>query len=242
MDLSRFPRVPLAHAPTPLEPLDGLRRALGARVHLFDGDADREAKMAEIAEAARARGASPCVIPTGGSTVVGALGYARAALELVQQAAAMDLRIDYVVHASSSGGTQAGLAAGLHLLGHSAQVIGIDVEANAGETDAKVRTLAGELAQRLGGAGHLPAEVVRVEPGYAGPAYGVETPEMVAAVQRAARSEGLLLDPVYTGKAMAGLIGLLDGGGIPDDATVVFLHTGGLPGLFAYPEAFAGEG
>lgn len=219
-----------------------LDRLLGARVHLYPAAADRAATMAEIAEAARARGASPCVIPTGGSTALGALGYVRAALELAAQAAERDLAIDHVVLAASSGGTQAGLAAGLALLGHPARVTGIDVEADAPATQATVAALATETAQLLGHDGRLPADAVRVEPGYAGPGYGVPTPEMAAAVRRAARSEGLILDPVYTGKAMAGLIALIEAGTFGDDETVVFLHTGGLPGLFGYADAFADDG
>jgi L-cysteate sulfo-lyase len=333
MDLARFPRVALAHAPTPLEPMDRLRRVLGkgprlfvkrddatglagggnktrklehllgaalaqwsdtvittggvqsnhvrqtaaaaarldlacelvltrvvpkrpesyehtgnvlldrllgAEVHLFPGDTDRAAKMAEVAEAARSRGAKPYVIPTGGSTAVGALGYARAALELAAQAAERDLAIDCIVHASSSGGTQAGLVAGLQAMGHPARVIGIDVEADAPDTESKVRALAAETARLLGHSGHLPASAVQVEPGYAGPGYGIATSEMVDAVRQAARSEGLVLDPVYSGKAMAGLLGLIEDGAFDEDETVVFLHTGGLPGLFGYTDVFDG--
>jgi L-cysteate sulfo-lyase len=169
---------------------------------------------------------------------VGALGYARAALELVAQAAERGLSIDYIVHATSSGGTQAGLVAGLQCLSHPAQVIGIDVEADAPETEAGVRALAAETAQRLGHGGRLPDTAVRVEAGYAGPGYGVATPEMASAVGQAARTEGLVLDPVYSGKAMAGLLGLIEAGSFRNDETVVFLHTGGMPGLFAYPDAF----
>lgn len=215
-----------------------LDRLLGAQIHLCPGDTDRAAKMAEVAEAVRGRGGTPYVVPTGGSTAVGALGYARAALELVAQAAERDLSIDYIVHASSSGGTQAGLVAGLQCLGHPAQVLGIDVEADAPDTDAHVRALAAETAQHLGYAGHLPDAAVRVVPGYAGPAYGVPTSEMAAAVRRAAGTEGLILDPVYSGKAMAGLVGLIEAGTFNADDTVVFLHTGGLPGLFGYLDAF----
>jgi D-cysteine desulfhydrase family pyridoxal phosphate-dependent enzyme len=216
-----------------------LDRLLGAKVHLHAGDADRARLMAELAEAARERGRRPFVIPLGGSTAVGALGYVRAAMELVAQAAERDQPIDRIVHACSSGGTLAGLVVGLHLLGHPAQAIGIDVEGDAAATEATVRQVVQDTAALLQVASP-PAEAVRVVGGWAGPSYGVPTEAMAAAVRTAARSGGLLLDPVYTGKALAGLGGLIAAGDIAADETVAFLHTGGMPALFAYRDAFEG--
>ena len=117
------------------------------------------------------------------------------------------------------------------------RVIGIDVDAHPEAVTAEVRRLAGEVWSRLGLPGSFPADKVVLEPDYAGEAYGLPTAQMKAAVQRAARLEGLLLDPVYSGKAMAGLIGLVERGAFSPDDTVVFLHTGGTPALFPYRAA-----
>lgn len=214
-----------------------LDRLFGARIHLHDGDTDRAAAMETLAESLRRAGRVPYLIPTGGSNAVGALGYAAAAAELADQAGAGGLRIRAVVHASSSGGTQAGLTAGFAALDPSVQVIGIDVDAHPSAVAAEVARLAGEVWSRLALPGTFPADRVRVENGYAGAAYGLPTEAMRIAVERCARLEGLLLDPVYSGKAMAGLIGLVDAGTFGRDDTVVFLHTGGTPALFPYREA-----
>src|SRR5690606_31045097 len=140
-------------------------------------------------------------------------------------------------HASSSGGTQAGLTAGFAALDPAVRVIGIDVDAHPEAVAAEVRRLAGEVWTRLDLPGAFPTEAVNLEADYAGEAYGLPIEAMKAAVQRAARLEGLLLDPVYSGKAMAGLIGLVERGAFAPDDTVVFLHTGGTPALFPYLEA-----
>jgi L-cysteate sulfo-lyase len=215
-----------------------LDRLFGARVHLHDAGTDRSAAMEVLAETLRRAGRRPYLIPTGGSNAVGALGYAAAAVELAAQAEAQDLRIAAVVHACSSGGTQAGLAAGFAALDPAVRVIGIDVDAHPEAVAADVRRLASEVWGRLALPGEFPVEKVILESGYAGAAYGLPTDAMREAVTRTARLEGLLLDPVYSGKAMAGLVGLIDAGAFAKDDTVVFLHTGGTPALFPYREAF----
>lgn len=214
-----------------------LDRLFGARIHLHDGDTDRTAAMEALGESLRRAGRMPYLIPTGGSNTTGALGYAAAAQELAGQAAAQGVKIAAVLHASSSGGTQAGLTAGFAAIDPSLRVIGIDVDAHSQAVAAEVHRLAGEVWARLGLPGDLPADKVILEPDYAGEAYGLPTEAMKSAVQRAARLEGLLLDPVYSGKAMAGLIGLVERGAFSSDETVVFLHTGGTPALFPYREA-----
>ncbi len=216
-----------------------LDRLLGARVHILDAGSDREAAMLELAEAVRGRGGRPYVIPLGGSNVTGALGYVACARELVAQADAIGLAVDGVVLAASSGGTQAGLLAGIQTLGRRVRVIGIDVDADPAGTRERVRALLPPLSERLGIADGVSPDEVEVEGGFAGDAYGLPTAAMAAAVTRLARLEGLLLDPVYTGKAMAGLIALIAGGAFRPSETVVFLHTGGTPALFAYRTALA---
>jgi L-cysteate sulfo-lyase len=214
-----------------------LDRLCGARVHLHAGDTDRTAAMESLAESLRRTGARPYLIPTGGSNATGALGYAAAAGELAEQASRQGVSIAAVVHASSSGGTQAGLTAGFAALDPAVRIIGIDVDAHPDAVAAEVTRLAGEVWTRLGLRGDFPADTVVVEPGYAGEAYGVPTAAMAEAVRRTARLEGLILDPVYSGKAMAGLIGLIEAGAFGADDCVVFLHTGGTPALFPYRQA-----
>ena len=183
-------------------------------------------------------GRRPYALPIGGASVVGALGYARAALELREQ----DPEVDVVVVADGSGGTHAGLVAGL---GDHGAVYGVDVGARP-DLDQTVPAKAAEVAalagfpapagDPAGSAGGLPAAVIDHE--RFGHAYGAQTSETREALRLAARTEGLILDPVYTGKAMAGLVAAVRSGRIPVDARVVFVHTGGLPALFAagFPE------
>ncbi len=214
-----------------------LDRLFGAEIHLHDAGTDRAATMESLAEKLRAEGKAPYLIPTGGSNATGALGYAAAAQELSTQATQQNERIAAVVHASSSGGTQAGLTAGFAALDPAIRVVGIDVDAHPDEVAGEVRRLAGEVWNRLGLPGSFPDDKVILQSGYAGDAYGLPTDAMCEAVQRTARLEGLLLDPVYSGKAMAGLMGLIEAGEFAPEDTVVFLHTGGAPALFPYRTA-----
>jgi L-cysteate sulfo-lyase len=214
-----------------------LDRLFGAKVHLHDGETDRAAAMNELAEKLRAAGKKPYLIPTGGSNAIGALGYAAAAEELATQLAGQERRIAAVVHASSSGGTQAGLTAGFAALDPSVRVIGIDVDAHPEAVRAEVGRLAAEVWDRLGLRGAFSDDSVVLLAGHAGEAYGLPTAAMADAVQRLARLEGLLLDPVYSGKAMAGLIAMIEAGEFSPSDSVVFLHTGGMPALFPYREA-----
>ena len=215
-----------------------LDHLLGARVHVLPGETDRDEAMDQIAAELRERGRRPYVIPLGGSNPIGALGYAAAARELVDQAREMDLDFDYVVLPSSSGGTQGGLVGGLAALNHPARVIGVDVEGDPDGITNGVRRLAAATAERLGAAASATDDAVEVQSGYAGEAYGLPTEAMTQAVEMLARLEGVLLDPVYTGKAMSALIGLVEAGRFRSSDRVVFIHTGGIPALFAYRSVF----
>lgn len=215
-----------------------LDRLIGAKLEGRPGGADMPAEMETLAETLRAGGETPFVIPGGGSTPVGALGYVACAMELVAQADEMDLRIDHVVHATGSAGTQAGLVAGLVGMNTGIPVTGISVRAPKPKQIANVHALAQATAEHLGLAGGVPAEAIQVDDGYVGPGYGLPTPGMVEAVRLAASLDGILLDPVYSGKGMAGLIGLIRSGTFGKGDNVVFLHTGGSAGLFAYGSAF----
>lgn len=210
----------------------------GATISRRPGGADMAAEMEALAAELRAQGRKPYVIPGGGSNPVGALGYVNAALELVNQAAEMGLRIDHLVHATGSAGTQAGLVAGLVALNAGIPVLGIGVRAPREKQEANVLALAQRTAAHLGLEGIVKPEHVVANCDYVGQGYGIPTEGMVAAVKLLAEQEGILLDPVYSGKGMAGLIDLVRKGHFGKDENVVFLHTGGAVGLFGYPDAF----
>mgnify|MGYP002630253072 CR=1 FL=1 len=218
-----------------------LDHLLGAQVHLLPSGTDRGGALRRIEKALRSQGRNPYVIPTGGSNPTGALGYVACAMELEEQAGARGEKIDYLIHATGSGGTQAGLVAGFHVLGSQIQTLGIEITADAEDISTKVQTITRDTARLLGRGKPPPNEASQVIAGYAGSAYGMPTEQMRAAVRLAARLEGLILDPVYTGKAMAGLIDLVRQGRFTADQTIVFLHTGGAPGLFGYTSYFQDE-
>ena len=192
-----------------------------------------EAAIDETADRLAAAGRRPYRMPIGGATAVGALGYVQAAAELREQAEAAwgGDPVDVVVVADGSGGTHAGLAAGL---GHLGLVLGVDVGARQ-DLDTQVPAKAAAVAARAG----LPAPggQLRLDQGRIGGGYGEAGDDCRAAVLLAARTEGLVLDPVYTGKAMAGLVAARGDGSIGASSRTVFLHTGGTPALFAAPYA-----
>jgi len=215
-----------------------LDRILGAQVHLHPGNADRTALMADAAARLTSAGKRPYVIPLGASDAVGSLGYVNAALELVAQANSMELRLDYLVLANSSGGTFAGLAAGFAAIGYPVKLIGVDVDGQVNALHETVRPLAAKILAGFGLESRANAVATELLCGHAGPGYGCPTDDMREAVTLAAGYEGLILDPVYSGKAMAGLLGLIRAGRFSKDETVVFLHSGGAPALFAYGSVF----
>lgn len=212
--------------------LDGL---FGAELHrVADNDGAGEA-LGKILERLGHEGRSALIIPPGGSTAVGALGYVDCARELAAQCKALAINPKALVLASSTGGTQAGLIAGFAALGFKMPVIGFDVYKSSPEKmAAEVRPIAEELAGMLPGTPRLHPDAVDVRGGVIGPGYGLPTPEMKEAVELLATREGVLIDPVYSGKAMAGLIQMIRVGSFSANDTLIFLHTGGAPGLFAY--------
>jgi L-cysteate sulfo-lyase len=217
-----------------------LDRLMGAEIEYRPGGLDMNAEAEKKGEALRAEGARPYVIPGGGSNRVGALGYVSCAQELMQQADEMGLKIDRVVHATGSAGTQAGLVAGLVGVNAGVRVLGIGVRAPREQQEATVFRLAQEAAEFVGVRGGIPREAVEANCDYVGPGYGQPTQGMREAVELLARLEGVLLDPVYSGKAMAGMVDLIRKGEIGRGETVVFLHTGGAVGLFGYQGFFEG--
>ncbi len=214
-----------------------LYRLLGAeKLTPVPGGADLAAAMQREADEVAAAGRSAYVIPGGGSNPLGALGYVACAQELLQQADEMGLALDSLVTASGSGGTHAGIVAGLTGSSSGIPVTGISVRAEKAPQEAKILDLARRTAELAGSSVPVTPEDVVVHDGYVGEGYSLPTDSMVEAVRLFARLEGILLDPVYTGKAAAGLIDLVRRGRFRRDERVVFLHTGGAPALYAYQD------
>jgi D-cysteine desulfhydrase len=219
-----------------------LFRLLGVElVRVWPGGQDMMAAMKQMAADVTAEGRKAYVIPGGGSNPVGATGYAACALEIVEQAFDAGLSFDHIVCASGSAGTQAGLVTGLVGCNTGIPVVGINVSRPKGTQEELVHGLAQRTAERLGVSHGIPREAVTCFGDYVGPGYSLPTPEMAEAVRMLARTEGILLDPVYTGKAMAGLIDLSRKGHFRKDSRVLFVHTGGSPALYVYQEALLSE-
>lgn len=215
-----------------------LDRLHGATLSKRAGGADMNAEMDLLAGRLRANGVKPYIIPGGGSNAIGALGYVNCARELTEQAADMDLRIDGFVHATGSSGTQAGLVAGLAALESDIHLLGIGVRAPQEKQEQMVYDLAVKTADHLGLPCIIDREKVRANCDYVGPGYGLPTQGMSDALKLLAEKEGLLFDPVYSGKGLDGLINLIKSGYFSGMENVVFLHTGGSAALFGYPEIF----
>ena len=217
-----------------------LDRILGAKVHILPGASNPETAMQERAEALHRKGRRPYAIPVGGSNAVGAQGYVECARELFAQSEGMSLQIDYLIHASASHGTQAGLAVGLAINGAEARLLGVGVSGSSQQARTNIERIATATCERLGSPPRFAK--IEVDDRFVGEGYGIPTPEGLAAIRLLARMEGLLLDPVYTSKAMAGLVAMIREGRFSDEQNVVFLHTGGWPALFAYQEELGEEG
>ena len=190
--------------------------------------------MAQVLSDLQREGRKGYIIPGGGSNALGSLGYASCAQELVVQAFEEGVNFDHVVCASGSGGTHAGLLAGMTALSTHIPVSGISVRHPQQKQEAHIHSLATATAELLGLSAGISRDAVTVDDGYVGDGYSLPTETMKEAVQMLARLEGVLLDPVYTGKAMAGLIGQVREGRFAKGEQVLFLHTGGAPSLYHY--------
>lgn len=174
-------------------------------------------------------------IPVGGYSWRGCLGYVRAAVEIDSQARALGIEKAHLVLAAGTGGTLAGLLAGLTLLGSPLRLLALDIGVLWKEFPASLARMTGEICTRLGETRRFaPSEVPVLEKTYAFPRYGVPSDACREAIRRLARTEGILLDPVYTGKAFAGMLDLIEKGRLGSDEPIIFLHTGGVPALFAF--------
>jgi 1-aminocyclopropane-1-carboxylate deaminase/D-cysteine desulfhydrase-like pyridoxal-dependent ACC family enzyme len=211
-----------------------LDELLGAEI-VWAGADDLTARLEETADALRSRGRRPHVVPYGGSNPVGVCGYVAAMEELLAQAAQAGLSFDHIVLASSSGGTQAGLTVAARALGYRGRILGISVDLPADPLRRRMAELATATADHLGLPLTFAPEDFAVEDGYRGGGYGVINDLEREAIRLLARTEGLLLDPVYTGRAFGGLIDLIRRGAFSPRERVLFWHTGGVAGLFARP-------
>jgi D-cysteine desulfhydrase len=203
----------------------------------WTGELRKGEKIPEITEALRSAGRKPYVVPYGGSNTTGAAGFVEAVRELTQQLASTGESITHVVFASSSGGTQAGLMVGKSLFGLGSQLVGIGIDKGAsGDVPyaEHVVQLANATAERLGVPLRFSASDITIREDYLGGGYGVVGELERRAIRMAARTEGILLDPVYTGRAMGGLLDLIERGEFSREHSVLFWHTGGIPALFPY--------
>lgn len=206
---------------------------LGARFW-WAGDREPLDALQTAAAAERATGRTPYAIPYGGSNPIGASAYALAFDELWNQMMTLRLYFDRIVFASSSGGTQAGLIVGARACCYDGQVLGISVDKKSDVLRQVIWNLLAPTAKRLELDLTFGADDVLVDDSYLGGGYGVLSAAETEAIRLVAQTEGILLDPVYTGRAMAGLLDLIERGEIGDNETVLFWHTGGIPALFAY--------
>ncbi|GAA6412526.1 D-cysteine desulfhydrase [Bilophila wadsworthia] len=216
-----------------------LFQLLGVKsISVVPGGSDMMGEMQKLAETLRAEGKKPYVIPGGASNKIGALGYVSCAEEVLRQLFETGLRIEHMVVPSGSAGTHAGIIAGM--IGNNAgiPVTGIGVNRKKEAQQAAVLKLAQETLDYIGTGVTMPAEAVVAFDDYVGPGYSLPTDGMVEAVKLLASTESILLDPVYSGKAMAGLIDLVRKDYFPEGSNVLFLHTGGSPALFAYLDTF----
>jgi D-cysteine desulfhydrase family pyridoxal phosphate-dependent enzyme len=208
----------------------------GADIRIVNTD-DDYVLMGVMEDAARdlkRQGRSPYVIPRGGATALGAAAFVNAGLELLDQLNSRGIHADAIVHASTSGGTQAGLYTAMKVTQSGIQVLGISAGPSREVVTSRVRGLTQDLITLLGLDWRPHPDDIVVTDEYVGERYGVPTPACLDAMRLAARTEGILLDPVYTGKAMAGLIDQVRRGHFAADQTVIFWHTGGQPAIFAY--------
>jgi 1-aminocyclopropane-1-carboxylate deaminase/D-cysteine desulfhydrase-like pyridoxal-dependent ACC family enzyme len=203
---------------------------LGAEVRYVASREERAPAMSAAAADVAANGGHPFVIPIGASTPLGAAAFVQAVAELLEQIDPPD----HIIHATSSGGTQAGLVAGCALAGVRTKVVGISADEPAASLERDIRGILSGLALLLGfDSGRFDGVEVRVDDRFVGGGYGIPTDDSRAAIALTARTEALFLDPVYTAKAMAGLVAYVRRGAFGTGETVLFWHTGGQVGLFA---------
>lgn len=217
-----------------------LNDLLGASVHWIQR-AERAAKLKSLEEALRNAGRKPYLIPVGGSNGVGATGYVVAMLELVEQLRSCRQRVDHIVFGSSSGGTQAGMILGARIAEFTGTLHGLSIDKNDPEHfeyEQEVAQIANDCAAYLGVSTRITRDDVKMLYGFKGGGYGVVGSLEREAIRLLARTEGIVLDPVYAGRAFGGLLELIHQQVFKRGETILFWHTGGAPALFAYAQEF----
>lgn len=213
-----------------------LNKLLGAHIY-WSEERPRNEVLLEVADEVRVMGRKPYVIPLGGSNVMGATGYVAAMEELGEQMQAERRNFDFIVVASSSGGTQAGMVLGAQVIDFRGKILGMSIDQPADALKMQVSALATATATHLGISGSLSvADQVQVNDDYLGEGYAVVGELEREAIRMVASLEGVLLDPVYTGRAMGGLIDLIRWGAFTRGQTVLFWHTGGIAALPAFAD------
>ena len=213
-----------------------LDELLGARIHWVQ-PSEREARLRELPDQLRKEGRKPYVIPVGGSNGVGATGYVLAMIELAEQLHGINRRVDHVVFASSSGGTQAGIVVGAKVTGFAGKLHGVSIDQDNRDGvpyEQELADIANDAAKYIGFDTKLTANDFNVVYEYLGGGYGVVSDLEREAIRLLGSREGIVLDPVYTGRAMGALIDFIRKKTFRSDETVLFWHTGGAPALFAY--------
>jgi len=213
-----------------------LDRMFAANLREYPGGTDFDQALQDVAEEVRSAGGKPYIVPGGASDTIGALGYVNCAIELLTQANDRGLAIDHLITATGSAGTQGGLIVGLKATNSNIPLLGIGVSAPQDEQEQKVFDLAELTADHIGASGVVKRADVVANCNYIGDGYGIPTESMNEAVMLLARTEGLLFDPVYSGKALAGMIDLVRKDDFSGAENIVFLHTGGSAALFAYAD------
>lgn len=207
-------------------------------VTVVPGGSPMMQEMQKLSEKLAAQGRKPYIIPGGASNSIGALGYVQCAQELQQQIFEQGINFDHIIVPSGSAGTHAGFLLGILGCNMNIPVTGIGVNRKKPVQEQAVFDLMHQTAEHIGAAVSIPREAVVAYDDYVGPGYSLPTSAMAEAVTLLARTESILLDPVYSGKAMSGLIDLVRKGKFPAGSNVLFLHTGGSPALYAYEDTF----
>ena len=218
-----------------------LDELLGAKCHWIERP-QFPVKLSKLPEQLRAQGRKPYMIGVGGSNGVGATGYVLAMMELTEQLRATQHRVDHIVFASSSGGTQAGMVLGARVADFGSQLHGVSIDSDDSELEAyeeEVAQIANDCAQYIGSLVRLARQHIKIISGYTGEGYGIVGNLEREAIRFMARCEGIMLDPVYTGRAFGALVDLIRKGVFKRGETVLFWHTGGAPALFAYAKELA---
>ncbi|SFM14698.1 1-aminocyclopropane-1-carboxylate deaminase/D-cysteine desulfhydrase [Pelosinus propionicus] len=213
-----------------------LDNIMGAEIHITDSREESEVAAKIRGQELEAAGHTCYSIPSGGASPVGSTGFVNAFLELSEQLLQNNIKADYLFHATGSGGTLSGLLAGKKVLGASTKIVSVAVGSKDAEYPPKILQLSTDTLKRIGSDIPLTEDDLTIDHGFFLPGYEIPNEESSAAIRLLAETEGILLDPVYTGKAFSGLLHGIQSGEIPKGSTVIFLHTGGSLALFAEKE------